>query len=334
MDGSRDSRRTRLVLAGALALSCVLLVPWFGAAQDVDARARQRDEAQREGWQRVPEILVAVGAVPGARLADVGAGDGFFTVRLARAVGRRGHVTAVDISAAALERLRRRLSDEGMTNVDTVQSDSADAELPAGSLDGILIVNAYHEMERHEQTLAHLHRALRPGGRLVLVEPLREPNLRGEPRDRQTQSHSLGAGFAVTEVRAAGFAITSLQDPFASPGSLEEWMLVAQRSGGSAATEANRAAHVQPADVAPPPIGPELQNVGSDEELAAQSLRMTQDELKSLLARDAALVIDIGDQEAYEDGHLPGAILVPLGALPSRVEALRATKKAIVAYCR
>jgi SAM-dependent methyltransferase len=332
MDGCKGLRRTRLVLAGALALSCVVLVPGFGAAQDADARARQRDDARREGWQRVPEILVAVGAVPGARLADVGAGDGFFTVRLARAVGPRGHVTAVDISAAALERLRRRLSDEGITNVDTVQSDSADADLAVGSLDGILIVNAYHEMERHEQTLAHLHRALRPGGRLVLVEPL-EPNLRGEPRDRQTRSHSLGAGFAITEVRVAGFAVTSLQDPFASPGSAEEWMLVAQRTGSPAPGQADRTGGA-PAVVAPPPIGPELQNVGSDEELAAQSPRMTLDELKPLIARDAVLVLDIGDQEAYEDGHLPGAVLVPLGALPGRLDALKAMNKAVVAYCR
>ncbi|MGE5358132.1 MAG: methyltransferase domain-containing protein [Bacteroidales bacterium] len=332
MDGGNGLRRTHLVLAGALALSCVLAAPWIGAAQDADGRARQREEARREGWQRVPEILVAVGAVPGARLADVGAGDGFFTVRLARAVGPRGHVTAVDISATALERLRRRLADEGITNADTIQGDSADADLAAGSLDGILIVNAYHEMERHEQTLARLHRALRPGGRLVLVEPLR-PEVRGAPRDRQTQSHSLAAGFAATELRAAGFAITSLQDPFATSGYIEEWMLVAQRTTSPAPAQADRTGGV-PADAAPPPIGPELEKVGSEEELAAETLRITLGELKPLLARDAVLVLDIGDQRAYEDGHVPGAILVPLGVLAGRLDALKATKKAIVAYCR
>jgi SAM-dependent methyltransferase len=308
--------------------------PRFGAAeQDADARALQREEVQREGWQRVPEILVAVGAVPGARLADVGAGDGFFTVRLARAVGRGGHVTAVDISAPALERLRRRLSDERITNVDTVRSDSAAVDLGDGSLDGILIVNAYHEMERHQDTLAHLNRALKPGGRLVLVEPL-DPTLRVERRDRQTQSHSLAAGFAVTEVRAAGFEIVSLRDPFASSGSREEWMLIAQRIGGAAPTQADRAAPVQPVGAAAPPVPPEVENVGSAAELAAADLRMTTQKLKELLARDAVLVLDIGDQESYEDGHVPGAILVPLGAVPGRVDEIRATKKAIVTYCR
>ncbi len=333
MDGSNGLRRDRVVLAGLLAFGCVLSVARFGAAQNTDVPARQRADLQREGWQRVPEILVAVGAVPGARLADVGAGDGFFTVRLARAVGRRGHVTAVDINAAVLERLRRRLSDEGVANVDTVQGDSADADLPAGSLDGILIVNAYHEMERHDQTLARLYRALKPGGRLVLVEPL-DPTLRSESRDRQTRSHSLAPGFAVAEVRAAGFAIINLQDPFAIPGSTEQWMLVAQRTGSPAPTQADRPGDVRTAPDAPPPIGPELLNVGSDAELAAATLRTTLEELKPLLARDAVVVLDIGDREGYEEGHVPGAILVPLGAVPARLDALKAMNKPIVAYCR
>ena len=111
-------------------------------------------------------------------------------------------------------------------------------------------------------------------------------------------------------------------------------MLVAQRSGSPVPTQANSAAQVQPLDVVPPPIGAELQTAGTDAELAADNLRITQDDLKALLVRDAVLVLDIGDQEAYEDGHLPGAILVPLGALPARVDALRAAKKALVAYCR
>ncbi len=72
----------------------------------------------------------------------------------------------------------------------------------------------------------------------------------------------------------------------------------------------------------------------SEAELAARDLRMNHDTLKGLLARDAVLVLDIGDREVYEDGHLPGAILVPLGALPGRIEALKAAKKPIVAYCR
>lgn len=127
--------------------------------------------------------------------------------------------------------------------------------------------------------------------------------------------------------------LATWKDPFASPGTLEEWMLVAQRTGSPAPAHADRTGGA-PADVAPPPIGPELQNVGSDEELAAETLRITQDELKPLLARDAVVVLDVGDEEAYEDGHLPGAVLVPLGALPGRLDALRAANKAIVAYCR
>jgi SAM-dependent methyltransferase len=324
-------RRARSVVIPVSMLAWLVLVTGFAAGQEADARRRQ--DTLREGWQRVPEILVAVGAVPGGRLADVGAGDGFFTVRLARAVGAGGHVTAVDVDASALERLRRRLSDEGIANVDVVRSDSADADLGDASLDGILIVNAYHEMERYQQTLARLRRALKPGGRLVLVEPL-DSSLRAELRGRQTRSHSLGAGFAVTELRAAGFSIINLQDPFVSRGgATEEWMLVAERRGGvAAATGAGRPGAAPPPE--PPAVGAELEDVGSEAELAAEDLRTTQSRLKDLLARDAVIVLDIGDQEAYEEGHLLGAMLVPLGALPGRIDALRAAKKAIVTYCR
>jgi ubiquinone/menaquinone biosynthesis C-methylase UbiE len=220
--------KTRLGTA-VLALACALAGASFSPA--VLARqdpARQLQESKREAWQRVPDILAAVGAQPGARIADVGAGDGFFTVRLAGAVGQAGHVTAVDISTGALDRLRRRLTAEAISNVDVVQSDAADVHLPAASFDGILIVIAYHEIERYQQALARFREALKPDGRLVIVDPL-DPKLRLEPRDRQTSKHSLAAPFAVGEVRTAGFEITGLQDPFTHEGSTEQWMLVARR---------------------------------------------------------------------------------------------------------
>lgn len=229
----RRDRSFCLLRPSACALA-LLFVAAQAVAQEDALRGRMREDAQREGWQRVADILVAVGATPGARIADVGSGDGFFTVRLARAVGRNGRVTSLDINTRSLDRLRGRLADEGVTNVDVVQGDSADTNLGAeSSFDGILIVNAYHEMERYPQTLARLRAALKPGGRLVLVEPL-DPKLRGEARDRQTRSHSLGVGFAINEVRAAGFHVIALVDPLAITPRNEEWMLVARRDDGPA----------------------------------------------------------------------------------------------------
>lgn len=83
--------------------------------------ARIREDNARDGWQRVPDILVALNVVPGSRVADVGAGDGFFTVRLARAVGPKGRVIAEDIDTKALARLRVRVAEELLENIDVVQ---------------------------------------------------------------------------------------------------------------------------------------------------------------------------------------------------------------------
>src|SRR5438128_2238953 len=108
--------------------------------------AVEQEESSRERWQKVPEILDAMAVRPGSTVADVGAGDGFLTVRLARAVGRTGHVVAVDVSPRALERLRLRLGQEALTNVDAVTGDVDNPHLPSASLDAAVIVNAYHEM--------------------------------------------------------------------------------------------------------------------------------------------------------------------------------------------
>lgn len=218
--------------AGVASFLLVLLAvsALVAAGQDVRS-ARIRENDKRESWQRVPDILVALGVVPGARVADVGAGDGFFTVRLARAVGPGGRVVAVDISREALDRLRARLEEDLLTNVDVVQGEVADPHLPVDSLDAVLIVNAYHEMDRFEAMLDHLRRALKPGGRLVLVEPL-DPKLRGESRASQTKAHSLDAGSAERELRAAGFEVIGLRDPFVRREQSEEWLMIAQRGPG------------------------------------------------------------------------------------------------------
>ena len=87
-------------------------------------------------------------------VADVGAGDGFFTSRLSRAVGPTGRVFAVDIDRQALGKLRKRLADERLENVTVIESAPDDPKLPERVLDAALIINAYHEMREHQAILA------------------------------------------------------------------------------------------------------------------------------------------------------------------------------------
>src|SRR5688572_32673837 len=91
-------------------LACVM------GAMPLLAQTREAEEARREAWQKVDQIFAAMGVQSGATVADVGAGDGFFTSRLARAVGPAGRVFAIDVDEAALARLRKRLEDEGIQN--------------------------------------------------------------------------------------------------------------------------------------------------------------------------------------------------------------------------
>src|SRR5687767_12889286 len=131
--------RTALVIAAAAVAGI--------AAQDGS------HDRNRDAWQKVDEIFAAMGIKPGAAVADIGAGGGFFTTRLSRAVGDSGRVFAVDISADVVRRLRERAANDGLKNVEVIQGAASDPKLPPASLDAALIVNAYHEMNDHQAML-------------------------------------------------------------------------------------------------------------------------------------------------------------------------------------
>ena len=183
-------------------------------------------------FARVPEILKALDARPGARIADVGAGDGFFTAQIARAISPGGRAVGEDILDSQLTKLRARATREGLTNVEAILGEADDPRLPPDAFDAVLVHNAYHEFTRHEQMLAHIFRALKLGGRFVLVEPFHAATA-DLPRDEQTAKHDLASGIAERELRDAGFSIIERQDSFVTftggdPGGL--WMIVAKKA--------------------------------------------------------------------------------------------------------
>lgn len=202
-------------IAGALSVAtCVVLA--------------QAPRTSREEWQRPDDIVAALGLTPGVRVADVGAGDGFFTVRLARAVGPSGRVFAVDVEPKMLEALKQLTQKEKLANVDTIQGEQNDPRLEPNGVDAVLIVNAYHEMREHGVMLAHIRKALRPKGRLVIVEPITERQ-RDQPRDVQVKAHELAPEYVITELHAAGFRVERLEADFtANPVTKEmNWIIVA-----------------------------------------------------------------------------------------------------------
>jgi predicted methyltransferase len=128
------------------------------------------DRGDRETSEQPEHVLDVLGVKPGMTVADVGAGSGYFTVRIARRIAPNGHVLATDLQPEMLDLLRAKVKEAKLTNVVPVLATESDAKLPRGELDLVLMVDVYHELPKPAQTLAQVRAALRPGGRIALVE--------------------------------------------------------------------------------------------------------------------------------------------------------------------
>ena len=127
------------------------------------------DAPDRDLWQRPDQIMDAMGIADASVVADIGAGSGWFTIRLARRVGPRGLVYAEDVQKEMITALSRRVSREGLDNVQPVLGLNNDPRLPA-KVDAVLVVDAYHEIEDRVAMLSSLARALKPQGRIGVVD--------------------------------------------------------------------------------------------------------------------------------------------------------------------
>lgn len=165
----------------------------------------ERPERERE--EEPDRALNAIGIRRGDTVADVGAGSGYFTIRLARRVGADGTVYATDIQREMLARLERRIKAEPLSNVRLVLGDEADPKLPAGALDLILMVNVYHELAQPQLMLQRLRAALKPRGRLVLLEYRKE-----DPTVPIRFEHKMSVAEAKQELEAEGFELERTSD--------------------------------------------------------------------------------------------------------------------------
>ena len=152
-----------------------------------------------------PDRLVRALRIPkGATVVDLGAGVGYFTWRLARAVGSDGRVIATDIQPEMLEMLAANMRKRGVGNVTTVLAKDDDPGLPSGNVDLVLMVDVYHELSRPRLNLERIRMALSTGGRLVLVEYRDEPQIPIHPL------HKMSVNQVRAEVEPAGFALVEV----------------------------------------------------------------------------------------------------------------------------
>lgn len=163
--------------------------PVAKTTSDQWASENTRDEAGEAA--RVMDLL-SIG--PGMAVADIGAGNGYYTVRLARRVGEKGRVLAEDIMPAYLKRLKGRVDGEGLTNVTVSLGEEHDPRLPVGEADVALLVHMYHEVSQPYGLLWNLHAALKPGARVAVVDV-----------DRPTTEHGTPPNLLACEMAQVGY---------------------------------------------------------------------------------------------------------------------------------
>jgi ubiquinone/menaquinone biosynthesis C-methylase UbiE len=195
------ARRTGgLLILAATAFTLAAIAGWLPAAcQDISSES---EWARRDQWQRPQEVMDELGLTAGSAVADVGAGRGYFVLRLAARVGPTGKVYAVDIDENDLGRIRRRADDNALTQVETIHSSADDPRLPSNSVDAILVVNAYHEMRSYDPMLQGLYRALRPGGRLAIIDGEAEA---GKARSTYYSDHEIPESLVREDAERNGF---------------------------------------------------------------------------------------------------------------------------------
>lgn len=165
------------------------------------------ERSEREIEEEPDKALDALGPLTGLTVADVGAGSGYFTVRLASRVGPKGRVFANDLQPEMLKMLAARLAREKVHNVTLVQGTTADPKLPSASIDLVLMVDVYHELSEPQKMLGAIRTALRPGGRLVLLEYRKE-----DPAVPIRFEHKMSIAEAKLELESEGFSLGKIDD--------------------------------------------------------------------------------------------------------------------------
>ena len=161
----------------------------------------------RDAWQKPDEVVAALGLRPGQTAADIGAGSGYFSVRLARAVGPEGKVYAADIQQDLIDLLAKRKQELHLPALHPLLGQPGDPKLPDASVDLVFICDVLHHIEGREAYYAKLRRALKPGGRIAIV-------------DFHKRELPVGPGVAmkiaredaVAELAQAGFALAAEHD--------------------------------------------------------------------------------------------------------------------------
>ncbi len=169
---------------------------------DVKQFIERFEREGREIWDQREQTVRELEIKPGMAVADVGAGTGFMTMLFAKAVGKEGTVYAVDIAKNFLKHIEEQAQSQGLTNIKTVLASDTSSNLPANSVDLVFICDAYHHFEYPNKTMASIYKAVKPGGRVVLVDFERVP---GKSSEWILNHVRAGKDVFKQEIESAGF---------------------------------------------------------------------------------------------------------------------------------
>ena len=161
---------------------------------------RYSNEDARDSVGEFETVVNLAGVAPGMSVADIGAGEGYYTVRLAPLLGREGRILAQDIVPETRDNLARRVTRENLHNVAVKLGEPNDPKLPERSFDRVLLIHMYHEIERPSEFLWHVRAALKNGGSVVVVDA-----------DRPTDRHGTPPTLLTCEFEAVGYELTRFE---------------------------------------------------------------------------------------------------------------------------
>ena len=204
-------RRFRLlVLAGVLVLPPLASIQAFAQSAAVDQRKTSTpytgdlsifDSPGRDERLQINRVMDMLGIEPGKSVADIGAGSGWFTVRVARRVDGNGTIYAVDINPKAIDYIKQRAQREKLQNVKTVLGREDNPLLPSDSIDAALLLKTYHEVAKPVALLTNLRASLKPGARVGIID-----------RNGNGEDHGVKRELVIHEAAEAGFKLVSQSD--------------------------------------------------------------------------------------------------------------------------
>lgn len=165
------------------------------------------ESPDRDGWQKPDEVLQALRLRAGDVVADIGAGGGYFTEKLARRLAPSGHVYATDVQDVMIKKLRKRVEQQGLTNVTVIRAGFDDPMLSSASCDLALFSSVYKEIQAREEYMRKIRMALKPTGHVAILEYRPEEASPGPPK-----RHRLPEARVVAEMEAAGFTLLDRYD--------------------------------------------------------------------------------------------------------------------------